>query len=228
MKTIAILVLISSLIANAFSQKAEFKKPDYNGIKKIIDDKNSDSYYPVLFKRYTDSDTTLNIQDFRNLYFGYLFSKSYTVYDISEFTDSLNLILKKDSLNSDDYNAIIKFEKLILDKSPFNLRDLSLSGFAHSRLGDTLIAKQIVFKLNMISGTILSTGDGRKESTAWHVISISHEYDILSILGFKFDGSQSLTKKGCDFLQVVENEQGIKGFYFDVNRILEKEREVLR
>jgi hypothetical protein len=228
MKTFVILILLSFFIPNTFSQKPEFKKPDYKGIKKIIEDKSSPFYYPELFKRFTESDTTLTSQDFRVLYYGYLFNNSYHVFGVSDYTDSLNSILKRDSLGTGDYKAIIKYEKLILAEAPFNLRDLNFLGFAYSHIGDTLDLHQIAFKLNMIIGTILSTGDGKTEATAWHVISISHEYDILGVLGFRFGGTQSLTKKGCDYLQVAENDNGIKGLYFDVNMLLRKESELFK
>jgi hypothetical protein len=123
---------------------------------------------------------------------------------------------------------MIKYEKLILKEYPFNLRDLNMLANLYYQLGDTISSLQSDFKLQMLVNTILSTGDGRSEKTAWHVISVSHEYDILGYFGFQFGGSQSLTKKGCDYLEVSENDYKIKGFYFDVNMILQKESELFK
>jgi len=75
---------------------------------------------------------------------------------------------------------------------------------------------------------ILSSGDGRTEESAFHVISVSHEYDILQVLGFEFGGQQSLTTKDCDYLAVKENEYDIKGFYFNVQMLLEKEKDLFK
>jgi hypothetical protein len=82
--------------------------------------------------------------------------------------------------------------------------------------------------LDHVIETILSTGDGKTEETAWHVVSVEHEYDILKMLGFRFGGEQTLTNKGCDYLKVEQNKHDIKGFYFDVNKILEAEEKVFK
>lgn len=228
MKRILLAIIFLPFISNVYGDKDEFQKPDYNEIKKSIHDKDSQFYYPLLFERYINSDTTLTIQDFRVLYYGYLFNDSYSVYRSSDYVDSVNAILHQDTLTSSDYKNMIKYEKLILKEYPFNLRDLNMLANLYYQLGDTISSLQSDFKLQMLVNTILSTGDGRSEKTAWHVISVSHEYDILGYFGFQFGGSQSLTKKGCDYLEVSENDYKVKGFYFDVNMILQKESELFK
>jgi hypothetical protein len=228
MRTICTALLFTIISLNTASQDVEFKKPDYKWIKKIIEKEDSPYFYPNLFNRYLNADTSLNLQDVRILYFGYLFNKSYEPYPISDFTDSLHVILNKDTLNSDDWTKIIDYEKHVLEEAPFNIRDLNILSYAYQQKNDILSFLQSDLKMDMVIRAILSTGDGLKESTAWHVISISHEYDILSVLGFKFGGKQSLTNKGCDFLEVTENEHNIPGFYFDVNQILDKEGEAFK
>jgi hypothetical protein len=228
MKKIFISLIFSSIIINSLCQNKDFKKPDYKGIEKIIVNKESGFFYPDFLKRYKKSDTTLTLQDFRILYYGFLFNESYSVYGSSNYQDSINLVLGKDSLIREDFFQIIYYERLILDEYPFNLRDLNVLLYSYLQIGDTLSAIEADFKLNMIIQAILSTGDGKKEKTAWHVISISHEYDILGALGFQFGGSQTLTKNGCDYLEIADNDYGIKGFYFDVNMILNKQRDLFK
>jgi len=67
---------------------------------------------------------------------------------------------------------------------------------------------------------ILKTGDGTSEKMAYSVISVSHEYEILIMLGLKFAGSQELIGS-CDYLLVKENDKNIEGVYFDVSRLFE-------
>jgi hypothetical protein len=86
MKKSFILLIFSLLIISSFCQNTDFKKPDYKGIEKIIVDKESGFFYPDLLKRYKKSDTTLTLQDFRVLYYGFLFNESYSVYGSSDYS----------------------------------------------------------------------------------------------------------------------------------------------
>jgi len=228
MKKSAWLFMFFCLSIYGVAQIPNREKPDYEKIASAVGDKNSTSYYPVIMDRYTKSDTTLTKEDFKNLYYGSLFKSSYSPYGYSNYNDSIRPLLAKDTLSASDYGTLIKYEKLVLEKYPFNMNDLNILEFAYEHTGKTELAKQIAFKLNHVIETILSTGDGLIEETAWHVVSVEHEYDILKMLGFRFGGSQSLTSKGCDYLKVEENKDSIKGFYFDVNKILEAEEKVFK
>ena len=179
-------------------------------------------------KRYNDGDTTISEEAFSKLYFGYLFDPGYSVFDRSAYNDSISAILKLDTVRTDDYKRMIRYENAVLGQNPFNIRDLNRLANAYYYTGDTLNMLKTGFKLQMIAETILATGDGMSEETGWHVISIGHEYGLLHFLGFRFGGKQSLTDGGCDYLTIGENEHDIKGFYFDVKQILEKEREMLK
>jgi hypothetical protein len=228
MKKIIIVFFLLGAFTKVFCDNDDFQKPDYDQIKKIIQDKDSEYYYPSLYERYSKSDTTLNLQDFKALYYGFLFNDTYSVYGSSDYDDSIRTIFSHDTLFSNDYYNLIKYENLILEEYPFNLRDLNTLANCYFHLGDTLSTIQTDFKLQMIVNAILSTGDGKSEKNGWHVISVSHEYDILEYFGFQFGGSQSLTNGGCDYLTVKENDYNIQGFYFDVNMILVKEQELFK
>jgi hypothetical protein len=228
MKKLVILLVLLSSFRMAFSEDIKFQKPDYDGIKKTIQDKDSKVYYPLLMERYNNSDTTLTQQEFSYLYYGYFFSDSYSVYTSPEYIDSVNVILKKDTLLTDDFREIVKYEKLLLEDNPFNIRSLNILANCSYRLGDSLTTRKLDFKVYMLVRAIIATGDGQSEETAWHILSVSDEYSLIEYLDFHFGGSQSLTTGGCDYLTVEDNEYGIKGFYFDVNMILEKETELFK
>ena len=77
-------------------------------------------------------------------------------------------------------------------------------------------------KLVGIANAIMSTGDGRSESTPMYVINVEHEYDMIGLLGYRSAGQQSLlnTKNGSmDKLELQENNEGIKSMYFNIDRI---------
>jgi hypothetical protein len=224
MKKSFLLFLLISTFCYGSAQNPTLVKPDYNKIESVVADRNSTSYYPTLMERYIKSDTTLTREDFRMLYYGSLFQSAYSPYGHSDYRDSIRPILSKESLSANDYDALIHYEKLVLAEFPFNLRDLNILELACKHAGMIDLEKQTAFKLYNVLETILSTGDGRTEETAWHVVSVEHEYDIVNTFGLEFGGQQSLTTKGCDYLQLKQNKDGIKGFYFDVNKILEAEK----
>ncbi len=216
------------VMINLSAQDPTFLPPDYQGIKGVMNDSSSVFYYPVLMDRYQRGDTTLNMEDFRVLYYGALFTSTYSPYERPEKNDTLNAIFTADTVTTDDFRTIIRLENKVVEKFPFSIWDLSVLSFSYHNTGDSINYKNTSYKLNMIVRTILSTGDGMTDKTGWHVIYVDHEYDLLNLLGLGFGGDQMLTTGGCDYLKVKPNEFNIEGLYFDVNQILEKETELLR
>ena len=98
MKNIFVVIFLTFLTPHASGQNNEYKAPDYKGIKRMINSDESEFYYPRLMERYINFDTTLTLQDFRLLYYGFLFNDRYSPYGRSDYTDSVNIILSKDEL----------------------------------------------------------------------------------------------------------------------------------
>lgn len=226
MRKLFVLLIIWLFTLPLLSQEYQFKAPDYEWIKKEMKNKNSDYYYPQLLERYNNGDTNLTIEEGRVLYYGSFFTGDYSSYASSEYIDSLKAYFNKDSILKEDYKEIIRLEKIVLKEFPFNMRDLNTLIYAYAISGDTASAIRTDYMLNLVIETILSTGDGATEASAWHVISVSHEYDLLNILGFQFGGNQSLTDSGCDYLTVKENQYKIEGFYFDVGMMIKMQSEI--
>ena len=189
---IKLLILFIIASFQLFAQKLKYEKPDYKKIEKEISDKNSNSYYPLLIYRYNKSDTTLTKKEFELLYYGSIFQDSFSAYSHSDFSDSLRPLLSKESLVPEDYDKIIRFEKVVLNKFPFNLRDLNTLAYAYDKKGMQDSVQYINFKLDNILNTILNSGDGESTKTGWHVITVGDEYSLLNFLGYEFDGQQSL------------------------------------
>ncbi len=75
------------------------------------------------------------------------------------------------------------------------------------------------FQMNVIIDALLSSGDGLEKESAFYVTYISHEYDLIKILGFEFGGQQSLIDH-YDYLKIEENPEDVGGFYFDISPCL--------
>lgn len=226
MRKVLISILFCIFLTYIFCQESYFKKPNYGGIKDIITDTDSEFFYPTLFKRYLSSDSTLTVREYRVLYYGFLFNESFTTSVSDELFEKVNSILEKEKLSMSDYKKIIKYEKKILNRYPFNLHDLNILAHAYSKIENSTAYNQTIRKYNLLFETILSTGDGTSVDKAYHVISISHEYDILRGLGYRFGGSQSF-ENNCDYLTVEKNDDNINGLYFDVNMITNQRLKVV-
>lgn len=210
----AILIFFS---CTSIAQKASFASPDYKKIGKAISRADIPTFYPKLMERYQAHDTTLSPAEYHLLYYGFSLQPEYAPYARQPFADSLMTIIRKDMINPAQYDLVLEYGYAILEKSPFDMRYLDPMIYVYQMQDNKEMAEKLEFKLGRIIETIFSSGDGLTEKTAFHVISISHEYDLLRALGFGFGGQQSLTDGKCDFLKVEANDYGINGMYFDVS-----------
>jgi len=221
MKRLLISILSIFIFSHSFSQAFEFEKPDYKKIGKETKKKKSEFYYKKLFNRYLDGDTTFSLDEKRHLYYGFSFQEAYSPYGSSIYTDSLEVFYEKDTLTEVDFNEIIRFSKLVLEENPFDLRAINNLNFSYYSLGDKEFEKLYNYKFFMIIDAIMSSGDGISEESAFYVLYVAHEYDLINALGFRFGGEQSLINTGYDYLTLQDNEFGIAGFYFEISRSLE-------
>ncbi|OJV40557.1 MAG: hypothetical protein BGO29_14480 [Bacteroidales bacterium 36-12] len=74
MKQILTLTFLLIVFCHVNAQQLTYQKPDYDLIKKEIQDSSSTFYYPKLMSRLTQYDTTLSADDYRHLYYGSLVS----------------------------------------------------------------------------------------------------------------------------------------------------------
>lgn len=220
--TLIALVLFFAICFPAFSQKKESAPPDFAAIEKNIADKNSPFYYPALMKRYKESDTTLTTEEYRHLYYGFSFRDEYSPYGRSDLSKDVSVLFKKEELSDDDIDQVIKLEKKILEEYPFNLQDIYTLVRMYERKKDAAAVAVEEKKLTGLGKAIISTGDGRTDTTALFVISVDHEYDLIGLFGFRFGGRQSLIHSSqgeTDRLELEKNDDGIEALYFNVDRL---------
>ncbi|MDE7125005.1 MAG: DUF4919 domain-containing protein, partial [Muribaculaceae bacterium] len=82
--TITVASIAASLnihtMAKNTSDGRRIVRPDLETIKSETTDPTSSRYYPKLMQSYLSNDTTLTAEDFRFLYYGYLFQEDYEPY----------------------------------------------------------------------------------------------------------------------------------------------------
>uniref|UniRef100_UPI00404A128C DUF4919 domain-containing protein n=1 Tax=Flavobacterium sp. TaxID=239 RepID=UPI00404A128C len=211
----------------SFSQDFTTEKPDYDQIEKEISNKKSDFYYPKLLEKFHKADTTMSLNEKRHLYYGFTFQDEYAPYSISDFNDSLRVVLRKENHQKADLQKIIQISNSILAENPFDIRTMNYQLYAYDQLADKTAFDKRIFQMRTIFDVLMSSGDGLKPKTAFYVINTTHEYDLLDILGFEFGGEQSL-QDHYDFLKVAKNEHNIEGFYFDVSPCLNSLNRMLK
>lgn len=191
---------------------------NYKEVSLKVSDPTSTYYYPVLFKRYLENDTTLSLLDYHYLYFGFTFQKKYKPYGRSDEIIEIRKILERNNLSNNDYKKLINLSEKVLDEFPFDLDAVLYMTMSNDKLGADDISKVWQYKYGKIIETILSSGDGISQKTAMHVITTKDEYIIIQILGLEFAGEQSLIKH-FDRMKIEENEFGVDYLYFDIERM---------
>lgn len=219
-KKLFIILTILFVFSNlAISQDQEIRPIKFKKLKKEIRKQRSPFYYPVLFQRYLDLDTSLTSEDFRYLYYGFTFQDAYSPYGIPALQDSLISYLSRQELLRAEYQVAARIGGLLLRESPFRLRETFITAVAYEMAGDGKMSSIYFSFFEKQVDAIMSSGDGLSTNTAFVVIYIRDEYEMLEVLGFKFGGGQALLAGDYDKLELEENPYGVEALYFDVSRL---------
>jgi hypothetical protein len=220
------LLLLAVLLLTATKIKAQeqpFKAPNYELIKKEIQDKASNFYYPKLLERLAVNDTLLNKEDYDHLYFVYVFDPKFDAFYKSTDEEKLSEYYRSEKLDEKDYDKIIKLAEHAITVYPFDLRPMNYLAYIYHLKGDEINAKKMAIRFNKILGIILSSGNGLTCETGFHVISVSDEYMLLNTLKLKVK-AQSLTGN-CDYMSFEKGMYKVDGLYFNIEKILKNEME---
>jgi hypothetical protein len=205
----------------SYSQEVTFKKPDYELIRKTIADTSSNFYYPKLMHRFKSNDTLLTNEECTYLYLGYTFQKDYTPDQDNPYEKKLLKYYQSENINKKDYDEIIELASKSISQFPFDLRQLNFLGYIYHLKGDEEKAQPTTWSFQKIISAIMATGDGKSCETAMHVIEVGHEYVLLNMFQFQFQGQSY--GDGCDKLNVVKDSRNIESLCFNVSRMMEVE-----
>ncbi|MGN1264971.1 MAG: DUF4919 domain-containing protein [Muribaculaceae bacterium] len=216
-----ILAAIITLMAlPSLAQKLEVKPVDFDAIKAATQDSKSKFFFPKLMKAFESNDTTMTFEEYRYLYYGYVFQEDYNPFRESQYADMIESLYYNKEFTRSECDTIEKYAELSLDDNIFDLQQMEYFIFALKEKKKFARAAIRQYRLNHIIATILSSGNGTAENP-WVVTSVSHEYYILNKLGYV--ATEHRTLPGCiDFIAVnPKNDKSPEGFYFDASKILE-------
>lgn len=221
-RLLTLLILLLGLVQTAWAQ--EIEEPDYKLIRQSISNSRSPNYYPSLMRRYMENDTTLTLEQYRNLYYGYSFQEDYVPYK-GHKKQLLDARVRFTKSKGDGNLApeMIRIAKASLEDNPFDIPAINIIAVSYLQIGDTVQYNVWDIKQKGILDAILSSGDGNEPSSAFHVIDIEHEYEVLNRLGLQIE-SDSLVNDNIEYLKVKENAENERGFYFNFGQCRESYR----
>jgi len=216
---VALVMIFLALSAEA---QEGFRPVDRDQVKKAVSDGQAATGYKQLLSRFEAFDATLTQEDFRLLYYGFVFQGGFSAYP-EEHKKEIN-----QALNDNDLNKAIGFCDEVLKKYPISLAANYYKGLAIFR-ADTSNKDYIKYRdrYRGLVDAILSSGDGLTCETGYRVISVSDEYMII-YTRFKVEEfkGQALVSH-CDRLTVKPSEAWPKEqVYFDATEILKKEADL--
>ena len=180
---------------------------DMESIKKAVDDKDSPYYYPDLIDRLNKFDISLTDKDFKHLYYGNFFFPMYNPYGF------FNTI--KNKMNAGRYESAYEEGIELLKQNPVNLKALSETAICALSLGNADVAVKYMFAVTSLIKAILNSGDGKSPYTAFVVISIADEYELLSAMGLR-SAHQALSGQ-TDVISIENPKNGQNKVYFNVS-----------
>lgn len=224
MKHIAIISFLAAITiamsASAQNSTSKVNKVDFNHVKEVIENPKSIYYYPKLLQSFESNDTTMSIEAYRNLYYGYTFQEDYDPFRESVYTNVVEQLYYKQPHSRAECDSIDKYAALALKDNIFDLNQMQYYIFVLKEKKKHARVAIRQFRLNRIVAAIMSSGKGTKEEP-WVVIAPEHEYNIVNLLGYVASDHKEMGD-GIEYVAVEPREgKSTQGFYFDVRRMME-------
>lgn len=212
-----IIIVFLFFYVSFYGQKAAYQKPNYKKIKRAVTKKKSDFQYSKLMNHYLELDNEMTLKEKRYLYFGYAFQKSYKPYASSKYKNKIRKLINKNSHNKAELDELLGYTDAHLKSNPFDIEILRVQVYAYKRLRLKQDVLNKLKQINIVKEAILSTGDGKTKTSAYHIINIKHEHELLKLLGYKQKG-RHLSMKKYEYVALESNADSIKGLYFNLSR----------
>lgn len=204
--------------------------PDYEKIKKEINTKNSEFYYPELLRRFEAADTTMTKEQMRHLYYGAATLPDYNPYRTNNY-DDLHKALDKKTRTKEDWEEAARVVEEELKIEPTNIRFHLYKNYIYENLygPHSKQANDAYDQLGILFAAVASTGNGLTQASAFHVINVTDEYGIMELLGLS-PKKQSLVHgnegQSYDVMELKENDLGLERLYFNITISFERSKDI--
>lgn len=169
---------------------ADYEPIDMANIKHEIESENSPFFYPAIFERYVNNDTTLTIDDYKYLYYGHAMQPYYNP-AISITDDSAKTLRKYLNNSNSDFRRIAELATFLLRLNPVSLEALYVLGIAYDVLENKEKSAIYSNKYLKFIQVILNSGDGKSKATGYKTLQLADEYIMIKALNLKFKEHRS-------------------------------------
>jgi hypothetical protein len=130
----------------------------------------------------------------------------------------LEVFARTGNPSREDALVLIESGKANMMVDPFNPGNINMMTYAYEIAGDTINAIISADRFRKIVGVITSSGIGSREISPWHILRFSHANDIVASKGFKIANRQ-VRSRTVEYIQVEKNNQGVRGYFFNYDRV---------
>jgi hypothetical protein len=194
------------LITGAAIAQNDFRPINRDSVKIAVTDSTKETWYPKLFDRFNHFDTTLTKDDYRLLYYGFVFQDIYSGYAADKEGEIVKLINKR------TYDKASDMCDEVLVKMPVGLKANLYKSLVLGEMAVTDSARKYADRYLGLMGAVLSSGNGFTCETAFKTIFVSDEYDVIRSY-FQMNSKGQSLQYPCDKLFVTKSK------YFDKNAI---------
>ena len=203
-------------------KKPMTERPDMEQIKREVTDPASKYYYPKLMEMYERNETIMNLQDYRHLYYGYLFQEDFNPYRHSEVSSKNESLYYKSKHTRAELDSIISYAREALKDNPFDLSQMNFMIYALRERGKVNLANIWQYRLNHLLQAIVSSGTGADKDNALYVINPRHEYNIINFQN-AVAKHQEYEEPYFDRIDVEKKGGKESGtYYFNIRNLLEE------
>ena len=188
---------------------------NYSDIKMKIENSNSSNFYPTLLKRFNEFDKELNLEEYALLYYGFTFQENY----LKNQSDEIEL---SKLAESEKFQSLVIACEKYLEINPVSLKANDLIAYSLYKLNKPESEwKKFQERYRALRKVIVFSGNGLTCETAFKVISVSDEYDIL----YTYFDVENIKKQSlvglCDKFEITPTEYYQSDIiYFDISQKL--------
>lgn len=210
------------VFSSSYGQEATLRVPDEDDIIRQTLSTSSPYYYTNLMLKYENGNEQLSDLEYYYLYYGYVYQERYRPFaENKALDDMLNIMsgIDPEKPTVGQLEALIEAGNEAMDIDPFNPKMLNMMAYAYGCLDDPHREKLYFGHLNGILRAIESSGTGRKEDSAWHILMFSHAYDVVAAKGYAYNEGRIISRT-VEYIPLLrKTHDNIKGYYFDYSRV---------
>lgn len=220
---IAILVVAMVATAARVPVKRTPEAVDLVELKASVTDPASQFYFPRLMQRFEQNETVMTTADYRYLYLGTMFQEDYNPYRRSVYAEKVLPLTYKEKHSRAELDTMIKYTRLALDDTPFDLNQMNFLIYALREKGKVNIANIWQYRMNRLLEAIVSTGTGADTTSAWYVIYPRDEATIINLSSKKVQSLKpTFVEPYYDCIEVTDAQGKQQQYYFNIKTVLEE------